>query len=288
MSLIQNPKSRRFDRSKVRLAAFDLDGTLVHQGHISEPSIRALARLKELGITIALSTGRASEMIPCDLVSKSGAEYIVANNGASVMRANPRSIISHSAMNPQNIDELAAIIPYYTSEYQLFHTNGIVMTPRMKNRLDKYKDVYRGENPLIFGNLMVADDPFGRAVESSLTVLKATASFNSVEQTRIALAELEKDSDLACLTLTGLDLELTASGVNKAFGLSLLCGHIGLQRENVIAFGDSRNDLEMLEWAGFSVYVGNHDQQVREKADAVTEGIHQDGVAKALAKLFGW
>ena len=81
-------------------------------------------------------------------------------------------------------------------------------------------------------------------------------------------------------------LEISAAGVSKAAGLARYCHERGIASEHVIAFGDMPNDLPMLEWAGYSVAVGNAHADVLAAADEVTAPNDESGVARVLERLF--
>ena len=80
-------------------------------------------------------------------------------------------------------------------------------------------------------------------------------------------------------------LEIGAAGVSKASGLAVLCARRGIDRADVLAFGDMPNDLAMLEWAGRSVAVANAHAEVIAIADEVTASNDEGGVAQVLERL---
>ncbi len=81
-------------------------------------------------------------------------------------------------------------------------------------------------------------------------------------------------------------LDLAPTGVSKASGLASVCERLGVGAEDVLAIGDGRNDIEMLEWAGRGVAMGQAPLEVREAADDVTDPVQDDGVARELARWF--
>ena len=81
-------------------------------------------------------------------------------------------------------------------------------------------------------------------------------------------------------------LEVLAEGVSKAWGLARLCKLLGIDRAEVLAFGDAPNDAEMLSWAGRGVAMGNAESEVSEVADEITLSNDEDGVAAVLERLF--
>ncbi|MDR6867051.1 Cof subfamily protein (haloacid dehalogenase superfamily) [Microbacterium resistens] len=87
-------------------------------------------------------------------------------------------------------------------------------------------------------------------------------------------------------TLSGAPfVEVMAEGVTKASGLAQLCAHLGIGREEVVAFGDGLNDLEMLRWAGRGVAVANAIDVLRDAADEIAPPNDEDGVAVTIERL---
>lgn len=88
------------------------------------------------------------------------------------------------------------------------------------------------------------------------------------------------------MTMSGAPfVEVMAAGVSKASGLAQLCARLGVNRSQVLAFGDGLNDREMLAWAGHGVAVANAEDAVKDMADAVTGSNDEDGVAQVLERL---
>jgi Cof subfamily protein (haloacid dehalogenase superfamily) len=77
-------------------------------------------------------------------------------------------------------------------------------------------------------------------------------------------------------------LELGHTGVSKATGVAFVAELLGLEREQIVAFGDGENDVEMIEWAGFGVSVELGHERLRERADWICPGPDQDGVARVI------
>ena len=82
-------------------------------------------------------------------------------------------------------------------------------------------------------------------------------------------------------------IEISASGITKAHGVSALCERLGIDASDVLAFGDMPNDLAMLSWAGTSYAVANGHESVIAAADHVAPRNSDDGVAVTLARVFG-
>ena len=78
------------------------------------------------------------------------------------------------------------------------------------------------------------------------------------------------------------NLEINAPGVTKGRGLAALADALGLDRSQVMACGDSGNDLEMIRLCPNSTAMGNGTEEVKNAADFVTSHCDEDGIARAL------
>ena len=76
------------------------------------------------------------------------------------------------------------------------------------------------------------------------------------------------------------------SGVSKAEGLDKICFRLGIGSDDVLAIGDGHNDMEMLQWAGLGVAMGNAPDDVKAIADEVGPHVDDDGVATVLGRYF--
>ena len=80
-------------------------------------------------------------------------------------------------------------------------------------------------------------------------------------------------------------VEVLTKGVNKAFGLEKLAKELNIQPSEIAAIGDAANDVEMLEYAGLAIAMGNASEEVKAIADIVTDTNENNGVIKAIDKL---
>ena len=101
-------------------------------------------------------------------------------------------------------------------------------------------------------------------------------------------ADMEPYFDAVAISLDGMgDFagEIGINGINKATGMERYLNHVGISRENCIAVGDGPNDLQMMEYAGISVAMGNARDEVKRLADMVTDHIDEDGILHAFERL---
>lgn len=98
-------------------------------------------------------------------------------------------------------------------------------------------------------------------------------------------AELsEKFPSLHIVRSSAFLLEIMDKSVSKATGIKVMLEHYGLAAEESLAFGDNYNDVEMLEFCGRSVAMGNAPEDIKKLADEVTLSNDEDGLAEYLVK----
>jgi len=88
--------------------------------------------------------------------------------------------------------------------------------------------------------------------------------------------------NLAVSTSLPNNIEINSAEATKGKALAALCSRLGIDSSEVIAFGDGLNDLDMLQFAGLSVAMGNADPLIRQNAMYVTCSNNESGVGKAL------
>ena len=70
--------------------------------------------------------------------------------------------------------------------------------------------------------------------------------------------------------------------MSKGSGLQFVADRLGFTRDETIAFGDGENDLELMDWAGYSVAVENAHALVKSRADLICPSVDEEGVAQVI------
>jgi Cof subfamily protein (haloacid dehalogenase superfamily) len=81
------------------------------------------------------------------------------------------------------------------------------------------------------------------------------------------------------------NVEANPAGVSKAAALHFLCERMGITMEEVMAVGDSLNDIKMIQASGVGVAMGNAQEAIKNVADFVTDTNNNNGVAKAIERV---
>jgi HAD superfamily hydrolase (TIGR01484 family) len=200
-------------------------------------------------------------------------------------------VIRHDTIGEENIGRL---ISYFAKENiayalqaadnQISSAENLEIMRRLIN--EQLKASGREDNPNVFADVVIANDltinPTKYAYAEKAIYYASTKSVKEVRKALspyfdVTASSFEKPDDTSG--------EVTMAGINKAFGMKVIGEYLGVSRENMIAFGDGPNDIDMLEHAGIGIAMGNAGDYTKSVADMVTERISEDGIYNALEKL---
>ncbi|MGZ6507394.1 MAG: HAD family hydrolase, partial [Tumebacillaceae bacterium] len=80
-------------------------------------------------------------------------------------------------------------------------------------------------------------------------------------------------------------IDLNPTGINKSVGIATLLHHLGMTREEAAAFGDGKNDIEMLQYVGRGIAMGNACQELLSTAPYRTHAVHEDGILHGVQTI---
>ncbi|MBK3643403.1 HAD hydrolase family protein [Streptomyces sp. MBT33] len=267
-----------------RLIATDLDGTLLRDDKsVSPRTVAALAAAEEAGVEVFFVTGRPARWM--DVVSEHvhGHGLAICGNGAAVvdLHGGPgahrfvkvRELARENALDAVRLLREAAPGTVYAVE----QTYGFHQEPDYpKLHMEIPDELAPAED------LLAPDGP--GAAEPVLKILAYHPTLDPdgfLTTARLALgdrANVTRSSPSALLEISG-------PGVSKASTLALCCAERGISHEEVVAFGDMPNDVEMLTWAGRSYAMGNAHPDVIAAASGRTVANNDDGVAVVIERM---
>ena len=252
----------------IKAAFFDIDGTLlsVTTHHVSPGTVRAFERLHAAGVRTFISSGRPKVLIPPMPVTFEA--YITMNGG--LVFSNDKILVSNPIPNSDR---------------------------------DAWVDFARQHNLCTMSftadGMMVAQvNETGNALRNQLEfqmppVVDIERFHDETSYQIIAIMPAELDSRVGAIMphcrlprWHPAFTDVVAAGNSKAVGMEAICRHYGIRQDETIAFGDGGNDIEMLQWAGIGIAMGNAEQNVKDHADIVTTDVDHDGIEQAVNKLF--
>lgn len=244
-------------------------------GSVSDYTRQVLAALEERGVPVVFVTGRPLRWAE-DVFDHVGSHGLaVVSNGALVWDVARSQVHLERPIPPATAREvcrrLREAVP--GSAYAVETLEGIGLEPQFRER-----------HPVPDGALRAPiEELLGRPP------LKLLARHEALEPQAYWDAAEAAVGHLVTITWSSTStlLEMSGPEVTKASTLALLARDLGVEAAEVIAFGDMPNDLPMLTWAGTSYAMAEAHPSVREAAQHVAGGHDEDGVARALAMVFG-
>lgn len=268
----------------VKLIAVDLDGTIIsHAENISQKSVDVINKAADSGITVVICTGRVMGEIPDSVKNIEGIKYFITSNGSSIVRQDGYVIYS-DPLESDTADKVLDILSEYKCMIDLYIDGNGYMQESDAEKLDYYN----------------VTDGFDKVLKSSRTFKKNIRKYYAdtnpkLEKINLFFADKKERKEAICRLnhlkpppkvayAMDYNLEITSNTCCKGQGLQYLCDMLNADRSEVMAIGDSNNDISMLKSAGISVAMGNASNNVKVNALHITDTCENDGAAKAIEK----
>jgi len=273
-----------------KIIFLDIDGTLTNDnGVIPESAALAVRKARENGHLVFICTGRSRNIIFPDILEV-GFDGIIGAAGGYIEIGD--NILFHEQIKKENIQQLVKFFDTHEIDFLLESNQGTFSSKKAKQRmlsvierhlLDKpdFKEaIEKGFMPfyemLIEGEDLIREDinkivffgsddfPFERIAqefESTFTIIPNTVS------------AFRKNGG-----------ELSILGINKSTAIMKVIEHFNISKEHTFAYGDSLNDLEMLEFVHHGIAMGNAHESVKKVADEVTDSHDENGIYNSFKK----
>ncbi|MCH8978171.1 MAG: HAD family phosphatase [Armatimonadetes bacterium] len=266
------------DLPAIRLIALDLDGTLLTSGRRIHPAAKAAVReALDAGVHVCLASGRAVNTIfpIADALGLRGP--IVSCNGAYVLGLD-REVVHHRRLPQASRDAILQ----YGADHGL-HANVYVGERVYFSSDGPWAEMYRARTG-VREEAILAWGQLGSLEPTKVLLIDSpTATQRHYKRLRAALPRGQ-----ASITLSEAEyVELLPPNTNKCEGLKAVANVLSVERHEVAAVGDYLNDLEMIEWAGFSGAVANGASAVKQAAEVIVASNDRGGAAEFIASVLG-
>ena len=269
----------------IKLIALDLDGTTLNEkGKLTDVTRKALEDAAAKGVRIVVATGRPYVARPGDVIEIVAIRYVITSNGAMITDMKEDEIIYRNCMAEDTAVE----------SVKLFDDSRYIIEAFTEGRAYIQEDYYNhvketGESFRSVDYILNTRNPVKNICDFILQNRDRIENINvCFEDVNIKEEIRSRLVTIPNATITSSfknNLEIGGATTSKADALDKL-GHIlGITRDEIMAAGDSPNDIEMLKAAGFAVAMGNGEEEVKAIADFVTLPNSQDGVAAAVRKF---
>lgn len=277
----------------IKLIATDLDGTFLNSNHLTIPqeNIEAFKRAHEMGIKVAIASGRTKILADNVTEQLPFLDYLITSNGAVTYDLHTGQVVCSTLMNNTQSVEIFNILKDYNLIYEIYYNGDCYMN-------NKSYAMFDGEHvpPHIHALLKdfikpvpdLAEFIDGKGIEK-LNILSLTGEERLEIEEKISKAcDVAFASSFPIIKGKNGNLEMTDINATKGFAIKGLADALGISKENIMCFGDGENDCSMLEFADYSFAMANGTDLVKSTAKYVTDTNDNGGVAKAINKyVFG-
>ena len=249
----------------IRLIAFDMDGTVLNdEKKILKETKEALEQAARAGIEIVPATGRPFCGISDEIYRLDGVRYVLTTNGAGIYERDSKTCLYEDAIPLSAYLPMLAEVEAYDVMADTFLKGGALMTKRKRDLLPRMRLTKEIRDYILSSR---------QVVESQVDYLRERGE--DVEKLTI-------NPDVNAVSGGMKNIEVTKKGVSKASGLLYLGKKLGIAPEEMMVFGDSGNDLDMIKMAGIGVAMANAEPEVLKAADFVTKSNNENGVGGFL------
>ena len=268
---------------KIKLIGFDLDGTLLTSDkRLSERTRKAMEEAIRQGVVLVPATGRPISGVSKELLEFPGIRYVVTANGARILDIVDGAVIAEELLPHEKCDAILSIFEKYDTYKEVYYDGiGYADQEQLENIAAYHSD------PAMQKYFQETRKPIEstrrRLEEEKRGMDKIQALFVSQEDKKAAWMEIaDTVEDVEITGALANNIEVNASGIHKGNALLKLGAMFQIKREEIMAFGDGKNDLKMLETAGVGVAMANSVPEVLAIADRIAESNDDDGVAKII------
>ena len=251
---------------------FDIDGTLWDRENVIPESTKiAIKELRKNGHLTIMCSGRSRIMIKGEHLHALGFDGILAGCGTYIEYKEEVKLAVE--LEPEILRKAIYLLQEHNMPIlieginELFMDEDLIKTgygSYLKKLLEEWAYPLEGNDAIWRG--------------SKISTLINGADYHTV------MSALGEDYDF--MDHSGHVMEMVPKGYSKASGIQAVCEMLGIDHADTYAFGDSINDVEMLEYVAHGVAMGNGTEAAKAAADYVTTDIHADGIYNGL-KHFG-
>ena len=269
----------------IKLIALDLDGTTLNNDRvISERNRKALQQASEMGVNIVIATGRPFSALPEDVFEIPAIRYVLTSNGASITDLKEDKTFYKNCLSPLAVEKSVELLRQHDYVVECF-VKGIAYIDR-----PYFEEVKRTGSSIrnidyILKTRNPVDSIYDFMLEHRDEIEHININFEDISEKPAMKEKLLTLPETTITSSFNHNLEIGGATTSKAEALSQMGKLLGIRQVEMMAIGDSPNDMAMMLASGMPVAVGNAEEEVKAIAKYVAPSNHEDGVADAVEKF---
>ena len=263
-----------------KLIALDIDGTLLNSNKELTPHTRyALIEAQRQGKRIIIASGRHPVgVVPLanDLMLGRYGGFIMAFGGGKIIDCTTGKTVVSKLFPKEYLPDIVGVLKDSNITVMVHDERKIFANNRVNDYTYVERDILKMD--------MIAVDDFISAVNFDINKILLAGEPDELDKYQEILSK-RYDGLLDVYKSAPYFHEIMPFGVSKGSMLPLLLEKLGVNKDELIAFGDNYNDMTMIGYAGFGVAMSNGEEEVKKIANYVCESNDDDGIAKTLEKF---
>lgn len=264
-----------------KMIVSDLDGTLLNkQKTISEENIYYINKAIEKGVIFAIATGRIfRSAIHYSKVLNSRIEIASCNGAYTVDRFG--NLLISERLSQEAIIKIDSIAKKYDQFFYFYNTNNIYTRYMENSKIDPSKFYPQSKDPI----KLTKYQSINSLVENDIPIYKSLFVCPKEDVLDKVHEEFEKIKDITITSSSSNNIEINKNTINKGLAVEKLAKKYKINLEEVIAVGDNRNDISMIERVGLGIAMGNSNEDIKNLANYVSETNEEDAIANIIKEF---
>ncbi len=264
----------------IKIIALDIDGTLLSSEYkILESTIAAIEYVKRKGIEVVLCSGRSLIEMKSLINNFPYVNYVVCGNGSSVYEVASEKCLFANTIDYNIILEAKKIISDIDHMFEYYNEGKIYAEQQSHARLVEFG--LEKFIKFLDETRVIVDNISDNISSDKKNIEKANINFATKSDQQNAFEKL-KYLDALMTSSFHNNIEITSKEVHKLSGLQFLSKHLNIPLSDMMAIGDSGNDLEMVAGVGYGIAMGNANENIKSVAKHITTSNDEDGIANAI------
>lgn len=269
----------------IKLIALDLDGTTINNDRkISKRNRAALQKAAEQGVNIVIATGRPFSALPADVFEIEAIRYVLTSNGASITDLAENKTFYENCLSSLATERSVSLLRQYPYIIECFVKGIAYIDGAYYRQVERSGKSFRDVEYILTTRNPV-EDIYQFMLEHKGSIENININFEDISEKPAMREKLLTIPEATITSSFAHNLEIGGATTSKAEALRQMGKLLGIDSSEMMAAGDSPNDIAMLRACGFPVAVGNAVDEVKAVAKYIAPSNDEDGVADAVEKF---